>query len=173
MLEKREFYIDGRWVAPAEANDLDVINPSSEEPCAVISLGSQADTDAAVNAANAAFEGWAFTPKDERIAVVERLAEIYESRSDEMAETISLEMGAPIDMAKAQQAAAGDKHIRTFLRVAKDFEFERMIGDHASTDRIVYEPVGVCALITPWNWPMNQVTLKVIPALLARAAPWC
>jgi len=167
MLEKREFYIDGRWVAPAKANDMDVINPSSEEPCAVISLGSQADTDAAVNAANAAFDGWAFTAKDERIAVVERLAEIYNSRSDEMAETISLEMGAPIDMARAQQAAAGAGHIKSFLRVAKGFEFERMLGEHAPNDRIVYEPVGVCALITPWNWPMNQVTLKVIPALLA------
>jgi aldehyde dehydrogenase (NAD+) len=167
MLEKREFYINGRWVAPAKANDMDVIDPSSEEPCAVISLGSQTDTDAAVNAANAAFDGWAFTPKDERIAVVERLAEIYNSRSDELAETISLEMGAPIDMAKAQQVTAGAGHIKSFLRVAKGFEFERMLGDHAPNDRIVYEPVGVCALITPWNWPMNQVTLKVIPALLA------
>ena len=167
MLEKREFYIDGHWVPPARAADLEVMNPSNEEPCAVISLGGQADTDAAVRAANVAFRDWTFTPPDERIAVVERLFEIYTARSDEMASAISLEMGAPIDMAKAEQAAAGAGHIKSFLRVAKGFEFERMLGDDAPNDRIIYEPVGVCGLITPWNWPMNQVTLKVIPALLA------
>ena len=167
MLEKRQFYIDGQWVAPAKANDLSVVNPSTEEACAVISLGSQADTDAAVSAASAAFDGWAFTPKDERIAAAERLSEIYASRSEEMAEAISLEMGAPIDMANAQQTAAGAGHIKAFLRVAREFEFERALDDRAPDSRIVYEPVGVCALITPWNWPMNQVTLKVLPALLA------
>ncbi len=167
MLSKREFYIDGHWVAPAKARDLEVIDPSTEEACAVISLGGQADTDAAVRAAGAAFEGWRFTPVEERIAAVERLLAIYTARSDEMAEAISLEMGAPIDMAKAQQAPAGAGHIKTFLRVAMGFQFERMLGEHAPNDRILYEPVGVCGLITPWNWPMNQVTLKVIPALLA------
>ena len=110
MLEKREFYINGSWVSPATPNDLEVIDPSTEEPYATISLGSQADSDAAVDAASAAFEGWAFTPKDERIAAVERLSEIYASRSKEMAEAISLERGAPIDMANAQQVGAGAGH---------------------------------------------------------------
>ncbi len=167
MLEKREFYIDGRWVAPARAKDFEVINPSNEEPCAVISLGGQADTDAAVSAAKSAFATWAFTPKAERIALVERILENYEARADEMAEAISLEMGAPIDWARQQQQPAGTWHIKNFLRAVKGFEFERMLGKHAPNDRILYEPVGVCGLITPWNWPMNQVTLKVVPALLA------
>ena len=166
MLEKREFYINGRWVSPAKTNDFEVINPSNEEPCAVISLGDQADTDAAVAAAKEAFPSWAVTPKEERLALAERILEVYKARTDEMAEAISLEMGAPIDMAKAQQAPAGIGHIMNFIRVAKSFEFERKLGEHAPNDRILYEPVGVCGLITPWNWPMNQVTLKVMPALL-------
>lgn len=166
MLEKREFYINGRWVSPAKANDFEVINPSNEEPCAVISLGDQADTDAAVTAAKEAFPSWAVTPKEERLALAEGILEIYKARTDEMAEAISLEMGAPIDMAKAQQATAGIGHIKNFVRACKGFEFERKLGDHAPSDRILYEPVGVCGLITPWNWPMNQVTLKVMPALL-------
>ena len=166
MLEKREFYINGRWVSPAKTNDFEVINPSNEEPCAVISLGDQADTNAAVTAAKEAFPSWAVTPKEERLALAERILEVYKARTDEMAEAISLEMGAPIDMAKAQQAPAGIGHIMNFIRVAKSFEFERKLGEHAPNDRILYEPVGVCGLITPWNWPMNQVTLKVMPALL-------
>ncbi len=166
MLEKREFYIDGQWVAPATANDFEVIDPSNEEPCAVISLGDQADTDAAVAAAKRAFARWPFTDKAERIALVERILEIYERRAEDMAAAISLEMGAPIDMAKEQQAPSGTWHIRNFLEAARGFEFERKLGAHAPEDRILYEPVGVCGLITPWNWPMNQVTLKVIPALL-------
>jgi len=143
-----------------------VINPSTEEPCAVISLGGEADTAAAVAAARTAFASWSLSSKDERLARVERVLEVYESRADAMAELISLEMGAPIDMAKTQQASSGSWHIGNFIRAAKDFEFERPLGPHAPNDRILYEPVGVCALITPWNWPMNQVTLKVIPALL-------
>ncbi len=167
MLEKREFYINGRWVSPTEPNDLEVINPSNEEPCAVISLGGQADTDAAVAAAKSAFATWAFTPKEERIALVEQILKNYEARSEELARAMSLEMGAPLDMARGDQVGFGSWHIENFLSVARAFEFERMLGKHAPNDRIVYEPVGVCGLITPWNWPMNQVTLKVIPALLA------
>ena len=163
----RNFYINGTWVAPAEANDFDVIDPSTEEVCAVISLGAQADTDAAVAAAHAAFPAWSMSSKEERIAVVERILEAYMARADDMAAAISTEMGAPIDMAKAQQVPAGMGHIKNFLRAAKAFEFERPLGDHAPTDRIRYEAVGVCGLITPWNWPMNQVTLKVIPGILA------
>ncbi|MCX7643857.1 MAG: aldehyde dehydrogenase family protein [Rhodobacteraceae bacterium] len=167
MIERREFYIDGAWVTPAAPRDLEVIDPSTEEPCAVISLGGQADTDAAVAAARRAFDGWAFdTPPAERRALVEKLFAIYQRRSEEMARAISLEMGAPIDMAREQQAPCFDWHAANFLKAFETFAFERPLGPHAPTDRIIYEPVGVVGMITPWNWPMNQVTLKVIPAML-------
>ncbi len=172
MLNRRQFYINGQWVNPVADTDqaseeLDVINPSTEESCAVISLGGQKDTDAAVAAAKAAFEGWSTTPKGERIAVLERVLESYTARLDEMAQAISLEMGAPIDMARAQQAMTGIGNIKGAIRAAKQFEFDRTLGDHAPNDRIFYEAIGVVGLITPWNWPINQVTLKVMPALAA------
>lgn len=165
MLDKRQFYINGAWVAPEVANDMDVINPSTAEPFAVISLGGSADTDKAVAAARAAFDGWAATPKAERIAAIERLSEIYERRADEMGEAISLEMGAPIDMSKTQQSGTGSYHINNFIRAYKSYDDNQLLGGHAPDDRILHEPIGVCGLITPWNWPMNQVTLKVIPAV--------
>lgn len=167
MLDKREFYIDGQWVQPTQANDFNVIDPSTEQVCGVISLGDQADTDAAVTAANLAFENWSVTSKEERIALLERILDCYDERSDDIAQAISLEMGAPIDMAKTQQVGAGAWHIKEFIRTVKKFEFDQMLGAHAPNDRILYEPVGICGLITPWNWPMNQITLKVIPALAA------
>jgi aldehyde dehydrogenase (NAD+) len=167
VLDSREFYINGQWVQPAEVNDLEVIDPSTEQVCAVISLGTQADTDAAVSAAQAAFDDWSMSPKEQRISLLERILEIYNKRSEDIAQAISLEMGAPIDMARTQQVGAGASHIKGFIRTLKGFEFDRMLGPHAPTDRILYEPVGVCALITPWNWPMNQITLKVMPALAA------
>ncbi|MEM1396829.1 MAG: aldehyde dehydrogenase family protein [Pseudomonadota bacterium] len=167
MITKKDFYIDGRWTSPVAVNDFDVIDPATEEPCAVISLGETADVDKAVASARRAFEPWAQTPPSERIALVQRIRDIYARRTDDIAAAISLEMGAPIDMAKAQQAPAGVWHIDNFLRAASTFEFDRPLGDHAPSDRIVYDPAGVCGLITPWNWPMNQVTLKVIPALIA------
>ena len=166
MLQKREFYIDGGWVSPAQANDFEVIDPSNEEPCAVITLGGETDTNAAVAAAKRAFWDWSATSKHERVALVEKILAAYQARIGEMAEAISLEMGAPVDLAKTQQAPAGLGHIQNFLRAVKDFEFDRPLGEHAPDTRILYDPVGVCGLITPWNWPMNQVTLKVIPALL-------
>ena len=165
MIEKRQFYINGAWVDPASPHDFDVINPATEEPCAVISLGGQADTDAAVSAARAAFADFAYTEKAERLALLEKILEIYDRRADDMAEAISLEMGAPIDLARTSQVGAGSWHIKNFITALKGFEFERPLGDHAPNDRIIYEPVGVVGMITPWNWPMNQVTLKVIPAL--------
>ena len=149
MIEKREFYIDGAWVKPRAGTDHKVINPSNEEPCAVISLGGQADTDAAVAAARTAFPAWMRTSKAERIALVEKLYEIYESRIEEMAQAISLEMGAPIDLARQAQAAAGLGHLKAFLKVAKDFDFIEPLGDHAPQDRIVHEAIGVVAMITP------------------------
>ena len=167
MLEKRQFYINGEWVDPKEGKDLEVIDPSTEEPCAVISIAGKADVDAAVAAAKAAFPGWMATPPEERIAKVEKFLEIYQERAEEMAKAISTEMGAPIALARSAQVGAGLGHTKNFIRAAKAFEFNRPLGAHAPTTRIVYEPVGVCALITPWNWPMNQITLKVIAALIA------
>ena len=167
MIEKRQFYINGAWCDPATPNDHNVINPSNEEPCAVISLGSQADTDAAVAAAKAAFPGWMATPPAERIALVEKLRDIYVARSEDMAQAISLEMGAPIDMARAQQVGAGAYHIDNFLSSARDFSFAHPHDPKTPGSYILKEPIGVTALITPWNWPMNQVTLKVVAAAVA------
>lgn len=167
MIEKRNFYINGQWVAPSQPNDHPVIDPSTEEPCAVISLGGQADTDAAVAAAKAALPGWMATPVEERIALVEKLIEVYKSRGEDLAQAMTSEMGAPIDMARTQQVGAGIGHLKNFVRAAKEFQFDRPLGDHAPNDRIIYEAVGVAALITPWNWPMNQVTLKVGAAAIA------
>ncbi len=162
MIEKRDFYIDGAWVAPSQPNDFDVIDPSTEEVCATISLGSQADTDAAVAAARAAFADWAFTSKEEKLKLLERLNEVYKDRREDMAQAMSIEMGAPIDMSRSSQWGAGSWHLAGFIEAFKEFEFER---DYRGTDRTILEPIGVCALITPWNWPMNQVMLKAVPAM--------
>ncbi|MEJ6399193.1 aldehyde dehydrogenase family protein [Yoonia sp. 208BN28-4] len=167
MIEKRDFYINGTWTAPATARDYNVINPSTEEPCAVISLGDQADTDAAVAAAHDAFASWAATAPAERAKLVKAILTQYEARVEEMAEAISLEMGAPIDMARGSQAPCLPWHLEGFLEAFDEVEWVRPLGPHAPNDRIAMEPIGVVGLITPWNWPMNQVTLKVIPALLA------
>ncbi|MCV3270237.1 aldehyde dehydrogenase family protein [Roseobacter sinensis] len=162
MLEKRDFYINGQWVAPSAPNDFAVIDPSTEEQCAVISLGGQADTDAAVAAARIAFDSWSQTTKDERTALLKKLLEIYNARAEEMAQAMSMEMGAPIDLARAQQVGAGSWHLEGFLKAFDDFSFER---DFTATEKTLLEPVGVCALITPWNWPMNQIVLKAVPAM--------
>jgi aldehyde dehydrogenase (NAD+) len=167
MIEKKKFYIDGAWVAARDGRDHHVIDPSTEEPCAVIALGGQADTDAAVAAARAAFPPWMATPPAERIAHVEKLLEVYETRAEDLAQATSLEMGAPIDMARQQQVPSGTWHITNFLKAARDFRFDEPLGDHAPNDRIIHEPVGVVAMITPWNWPLNQITLKVIAGLIA------
>ena len=167
LADKRKFYIDGAWVDPAEARDLEVIDPTTEEPFAVISVGGQADTDRAVAAAKAAQPSWAATPPAERLAFAERLLEVYKRRNDDVAHAMTCEMGAPTDMSRNDQADSGSFHIETFINSFRDFEFIRPLGDHAPTSMVAWEPVGVVALITPWNWPMNQVTLKVIPAILA------
>jgi len=165
MIDHRNFYINGAWVAPSSANDYDVIDPSTEEVAEVISLGSEADTNAAVAAAKAAFWPWAESSLDERVGLLEKLLAIYTERSEEMAQAISSEMGAPIDMARSMQVGAGLGHLKNTIDVLKDYEFSRPLGDHAPGTQVLYEPVGVAALITPWNWPMNQVVLKVAPAL--------
>ncbi len=167
MIDKRQFYIDGNWVAPVAAHDFEVIDPSTEEPCATISLGGEADTNAAVAAANAALEGWMYAPAAERIALVEKLIDIYKTRGEDLAQAMAEEMGAPIDMARTQQVGAGIWHLKNFVRAAKEFAFERPLNDNAPNDRIIYEAVGVAGLITPWNWPMNQITLKVGAAAIA------
>lgn len=167
MLEKRDFYINGQWVAPLQGRDFEVIDPSTEQVCALISLGGQADTDAAVAAARAAFDDWSQTGKEQRLGLLEALYAQYKARSREMAEAISLEMGAPIELAQSAQWGAGAGHLKNFIRVLREYEFESPLGDHAPGNQILREPIGVCGLITPWNWPMNQVTLKVAAALAA------
>ena len=167
LADYRKFYIDGAWVEPAQASDLEVIDPSNEEPFAVISLGAQADTDRAVAAAKAAFPAWAATPPAERLAHVERILKIYQKRSNDIGDAITSEMGAPTSMSREDQAGSGSFHIETFVDEFRKFEFIRPLGDHAPTSMVAWEPIGVIGLITPWNWPMNQVTLKVIPAILA------
>ena len=125
MLDKRNFYINGKWVPPIIQKDLEVINPSNEETCAVISLGDSADTNAAVQSAKKAFPAWSKTTKDERIILLEKLYEIYKSKWNDMSEAISMEMGAPIEMATEQQSATGANHIKAFIQTLREFEFER------------------------------------------------
>ncbi|PSH69299.1 aldehyde dehydrogenase family protein [Phyllobacterium brassicacearum] len=167
MLRKTDFYINGKWIAPAVAKELEVINPADEQAFAVISLGSAADVDKAVSAARKAFISWSITSREERLAWLERLLAVYETRIADMATAISSEMGAPIKMALDEQAASGTAHIKAFIRTLKNFKFERPLDERNKTTRIAYEPIGVCGLITPWNWPMNQVVLKVVPAIAA------
>jgi aldehyde dehydrogenase (NAD+) len=166
MIERKQFYLDGAWVDPRAGRDHAVIDPSTEEPCATISLGGQADTDAAVAAAKAALPGWMATPVATRIAALERVFAIYKTRGEDLAQAMSLEMGAPIDMARSQQVGAGTGHLEDFIEAAKAYQWEHAVPGTEDA-RILHEAVGVCALITPWNWPMNQVTLKVGAALVA------
>ena len=165
MIRKTDFYIDGEWVAPTDAHDFEVINPADESAFAVISLGGTADVDKAVSAARAAFAGWSQTAAEERLAMLEKLADIYKSRMPEMAEAISQEMGAPMKLATNAQAAAGLGHIKAFIRALKAFSYEGQLRDDTPDEYVIHEAIGVCGLITPWNWPMNQVTLKVVPAI--------
>ena len=161
MREYTQFYINGQWVDPTTPKTLEVLDPSTEEACATISLGSAADVDLAVAAAKAAFETFSQTSVEERVAMLERMAEIFQRRIDEIAEAIRLEMGAPIKLASTAQAYAGLGHITEAAKILKGYTFSEDLGPH----RVVKEPIGVCGLITPWNWPLNQVSCKVAPAL--------
>ena len=163
MLEKLQFYIDGKWVDPVEPRTLDVINPATEEVYGRISLGSAADVDVAVAAAKRAFDSFSTTTREERMALLQSILDVYTRRHDEVAEAIMDEMGAPWGLAKNAQAASGTQHIKAALTALKDFEFEERIR----TTLVVKEAIGVCGLITPWNWPMNQIAVKVAPALAA------
>src|SRR5579863_657836 len=158
-----QFYIDGEWVNPIEPHDFRVINPSTEEPIATISLGTAGDVDRAVAAAKKAFESYSETDVDSRLALLRRIIDVYQAKADEMAKTISLEMGCPISLSRAAQVPAGLSHLTEIVRVLEHFRFEERKGSTLMRK----EPVGVCALITPWNWPMNQVVCKVAPALAA------
>ena len=167
MIDKKNFYINGKWVSPKHPKEIEVINPATEKSCAVISLGSKEDIDTAVTAAKNAFKIWGFTSKEERIKLLEDLYALYKKRWADISDAITIEMGAPKDFSSKLQTGTGASHIKSFIKYLKNFEFERPLGDHAPNQRILYEPKGVCALITPWNWPMNQVCLKVIPAIAA------
>jgi aldehyde dehydrogenase (NAD+) len=161
MREYLKFYINGEWVDPVEPKTLDVINPADESVCARISLGSQADVDAAVAAAKKAFASFGFSTREERMAILERCIEVYKKRYQDMADSIRMEMGAPKTLADEDQAYCGLGHLQAALDVLRDFEFEEDIGAH----RVIKEPIGVCGLITPWNWPVNQIACKVAPAI--------
>jgi aldehyde dehydrogenase (NAD+) len=161
MKDLRKFYVDGEWVDPICANDLAVENPATEELVATISLGAMTDVNRAVAAAKHAFPSYSQTSVDERIALLEKLLTIYSDRYDEMAVAISIEMGAPISFSTTAQADCGRGHINAALEALKEFKFERQIG----STRVVKEAIGVCGFITPWNWPINQISCKVAPAL--------
>jgi aldehyde dehydrogenase (NAD+) len=163
MKDCRQFYIGGNWTNPALEHELEVINPASEEPIATISLGNATDVDAAVAAANQSFVSYSETDVETRLAYLRRIIDVYQSRMEEMAETISREMGAPMSLARAAQAPAGLRHLIEIVRVLEHFRFEETNGSTLMRK----EPIGVCGLITPWNWPMNQIACKVAPALAA------
>ncbi len=163
MNHSKEFYIGGKWVKPSTSETLAVINPATEEVIDSIAMGGADDVNAAVKAARAAFETFSRTTVEERLALLDKIIEVYGARMGEMAEIISQEVGAPLWLSQRAQAAAGIGHLMTARKVLAEFEFEKEMG----ATLIVREPVGVCALITPWNWPMNQITCKVGPALAA------
>lgn len=160
-MEKLEFYIDGQWVKPANADTLNVINPATEEAVATISLGSSADVDRAVSAARRAFETYSQTPVNQRIELLTTIREVYKRRVDDVADAIQTEMGAPSYLAKGAQAMVGLAHLKAAIRSLSNHNFEYKHGDFI----IRHEPIGVCGLITPWNWPVNQVVSKLAPCL--------
>jgi aldehyde dehydrogenase (NAD+) len=163
MLEKLQFYIDGQWVDPAEPRTLDVVNPATEKVYGRISIGSAADVNLAVAAAKRAFETFSQSTVAERRDLLQAILVEFDKRHDEVAEAIMDEMGAPWDLAKNSQAASGPQHIKAAIKALDNYEFEERIR----TTNIVKEPIGVCGLITPWNWPMNQIAVKVAPAIAA------
>ena len=163
MKNERKFYIDGKWVEPHSKQTLDVLNPANEEVIGTITLGDQEDVNRAVAAAKKAFQTFSRTTPAERSALLEKIIAAYQKRMPEIGATVSKEMGAPLALANAAQAPAGLGHFMYTLNALKSFEWEKDMG----RNRIVHEPIGVCALITPWNWPLNQIAAKVAPALAA------
>jgi aldehyde dehydrogenase (NAD+) len=163
MTESSQFYVDGSWVAPVNPKDFPVLSPATEEPIGTISLGAKADVDKAVAAARRAFPSFSETTREERLALLAKIAEAYQAHYEEMAETISREMGAPLWLSKAAQAAAPLGHLAAAMGVLQGYEFEVQKG----STLMRREPIGVCGLITPWNWPVNQIACKVLPAIAA------
>jgi aldehyde dehydrogenase (NAD+) len=163
MSHEREFYIDGRWQTPLSTALIDVINPATEQPCARIAAGNAADIDRAVAAARAAFPAYAQTTRAERIELLRRIADLFEQRIDALAAAMSMEMGVPATAARTVHFPSGPGHLRETARVLETFTFDEQRG----TTLVAKEPIGVCGLITPWNFPINQVVCKVAPALAA------
>lgn len=163
MSNHLNFFIDGKWVAPVVPATLDVIDPSTEETYTRISVGSKADVDKAVAAAKAAFPSFSQTSKAERLELLKRILEVYNERYEDIAQAVSQEMGAPITWAREAQAWAGRAHMEAAIKALEDYEFSEKRGG----TMVVKEPIGVCALITPWNWPLNQIVCKVAPAIAA------
>ena len=163
MAHRTQFYINGEWVDPVNGERLDVVNPATEQVIGEVALGGVEDVDRAVAAAVAAFETYSQTTREERVDLLSRIVDAYKNRIPDVAKAISEEMGAPMGLAMAAQAPAGLGHFLSTLSVLKRFEFEEDIG----LSRVIREPAGVCGLITPWNWPINQIACKVAPALAA------
>jgi aldehyde dehydrogenase (NAD+) len=163
MSNSAKFYIDGQWVEPVSPCLFDVVNPASEEVAGQISLGSNADVDRAVMAARRAFPAYSQTIKKERIALLQRIIELYSARSEELAQTMTLEMGSPITFSRDVQATNALGHFKQMVEVLKSYKLQRFMGGTL----IRREAIGVCGLITPWNWPLNQITSKLAPALAA------
>ena len=163
MSHHQKFFIDGQWIDPVSPALLDVIDPATEEAYTQISLGAKADVDKAVAAAKAAFATFSLTSKDERLALLRRILEIYNERFEDIAQAVSQEMGAPIGFARDSQAWAGRAHMEATIAALEAYEFSYQRGG----TMVVKEPIGVCALITPWNWPLNQIVCKVAPAIAA------
>ena len=163
MVNRLQFYIDGAWVDPAVKKTIPVVNPATEETLYEIAVGSKADVDKAVAAARKAFETFSLTTREERVALLTRIIEVYKAKMKDIASTITDEMGAPLPLSERAQAGAGLGHLMSTLEVLKSYDFEETIG----TAVVVREPVGVIGMITPWNWPMNQVACKVAPAIAA------
>lgn len=164
MTDINRFYINGAWVPPQGTQTMPILNPATNGQIGTLTLGNAADVDRAVAAAKAAFADWGLTPKATRRAALARLLAISEAREEEMAQAITAEMGAPITLSRTQQAASGTGHLRAFLQA-----FDAMAEEETlpNGDTLSHEPIGVCGLITPWNWPVNQIALKVVPALAA------
>ena len=161
MKQFDNFYINGEWVKPLNSQMMDIINPATEQIIGQVALGSTADVDRAVAAAKQAFKTWSLTAREERLALFDRIIQLYKERMEEMAQAISTEMGATIDMARDSQAPIGLVHLQTSRKALENFSFEQSLGK----SHIFKEPIGVCGFITPWNWPMNQIACKVAPAL--------
>ncbi|GFE52440.1 aldehyde dehydrogenase [Roseobacter cerasinus] len=165
MIDARKFFIGGKWVDPINGTDRHVIDSATEDPIATISLGGSADADAAVAAAKSAFPSWSVSTREERLGLLEEILAIYRRRRSELADAVTNEMGAPTDLSNGLHTALGEIHIEAFIEVLKNFDFGHALRPDRRRDHILYEPIGVCALITPWNWPLNQMLLKVLPAM--------